>query len=138
MNDETVLRQLARDVVREQRLPPRRPDRMWGGPGNGQRCAICTGVLDKEEMGFDLEFAGAGPAGSAINHAVHVRCFAAWEFERDRSGPGCRSSQASSTNGEASGVPVHGTNGSGLHTTLADGTIADRERKRFHPDGSTQ
>ena len=137
MNDETVLRRLARDAVHEQRLPPRRPDRMWGGPGNGQRCAICTGVLTPDEMGFDLEFAGNGPGGSPVNYPVHVRCFAAWEFERDSSGTPGLSSPVSSAKGEPSPPPVHGTNGSGLRAGVADGTITDRERKRFHPDGST-
>ena len=137
MDDETVLRRLARDAVGEQRLPPRRPDRMWGGPGNGQRCAICTEVLDREEMGFDLEFAGAGPAGSAINYHAHVRCFAAWEFERDSFGTVDQSSRGSFTNAQASRAAVHGKNGTSLHASVADGTITDCESTHFHPDGGT-
>jgi hypothetical protein len=137
MDDETVLRRLVRDAVGEQRLPPRRPDRMWGGPGNGQRCAICTGVLDREEMGFELEFAGAGPAGAAINHHAHVRCFAAWEFERDRSGAVDPSSLASFTDAQASPPAVNGKNGTSLHASVADGTIGDCESTHFHPDGGT-
>jgi hypothetical protein len=37
-------------------------------------------------MEFEIEFArdGAGTAAGLDKFHVHIRCFAAWEFERDK------------------------------------------------------
>ena len=35
MPDEQILREKAREAVRSGKLPARRPDRTWGGPGLG-------------------------------------------------------------------------------------------------------
>jgi integrase len=40
MPDEAILREKARDAVRSGKLPARRPDRTWGGPGVGAPCTI--------------------------------------------------------------------------------------------------
>jgi hypothetical protein len=79
---EQELRQKARDAVRRHSLPCRKPDHTWGGPGNGAECAVCGATLNSDDMVFDLEFTGDG-VSQAANHQLHVRCFAAWEFERD-------------------------------------------------------
>jgi hypothetical protein len=124
MEDEVELRQLARDALHEGRLPPRRPDRMWGGPGGGHLCAICAIAIDRDQMGFDLEFASADSGGGdVINCHLHVRCFAAWEFERDA----CKADGRS--------AHVNGRNGSDLHAPTLEGTITDRERERLHSNG---
>lgn len=87
MPDETVLRTQAREAIRTGRLPSRRPDRTWGGPGVGMVCAVCGEAVTKAQMEMQVEFRhdGSNP-GLDIFH-IHVRCFAAWEFERRQDGP---------------------------------------------------
>ena len=82
MHNESVLRERAREAMKERELPNRRPDRMWGGPGSGASCAICQTPVTAQEMGFDLEF-GHLSGGSVATHAMHIRCFAVWELERN-------------------------------------------------------
>ena len=74
MSDET-LRLRAREAIRSGRIPQGRPQRMWGGPGAGDHCAICGGPVG--ELGLDLEFSDGGVA----TFPVHIDCFAAWESE---------------------------------------------------------
>lgn len=83
MNDEKGLRRKARAALHAGKLPTRRPDRMWGGPGSGLACALCAELLPQDEVALEFECTGAQPA----NYQVHVRCFAAWEFERDSASP---------------------------------------------------
>jgi hypothetical protein len=75
--DEVWLRQRAREAIQQGRLPGRRPMRMWGGPGSGGDCRICGKSLKDDEMELELEFS----ASDGDNPAVHLPCFAAWEFE---------------------------------------------------------
>ena len=83
MDDENELRYCARQALRAGKVPPGRPDRMWGGRGAGAPCSICNKPVEPSETGFDLEFSPPGhDAGRLINHPMHLRCFAAWEFER--------------------------------------------------------
>jgi hypothetical protein len=42
MSDELILREKAREAIRSGKLPGRRPDRTWAGPGLGVACAICA------------------------------------------------------------------------------------------------
>ena len=86
MPDETVLRAKARFVVHAGKLPSRRPDRIWGGPGMGARCEVCGQVITKDQMEFEIEFARDGADPGLDKFSVHVRCHAAWEFERERNG----------------------------------------------------
>ncbi len=83
MNDESTLRQKARAAIQSGKLPGRRPERMWGGKGSGAECAICGHPVKPDEVEFELQFPtnGAGPGLGAWR--AHVRCFAAWEFERE-------------------------------------------------------
>jgi hypothetical protein len=83
MTDEVALREMARKAMRAGKFPDRQPGRMWGGPGSGDICAVCNAAVTREEMGFDLEF--AGDRGQQVSYAFHVPCFAAWELERDAS-----------------------------------------------------
>jgi len=79
---------------------------MWGGPGTGAECAVCGEVLGPGDVGFDVEFAdGTAEANVKQNYHLHVRCFAAWELERERTEQ-----------------PLPAPNGAG--------TILDRERDR--------
>jgi len=60
MPDEPGLRQKARAVVESGKLPARRPDRTWGGPGVGAECAVCGVPVAKDQMEFEIQFARDG------------------------------------------------------------------------------
>lgn len=81
MGDESVLPAGAADAMKTGKLPERRPERIWGGPGSGASCAICGKTIGTGEVEFELQFASDGSSGTA-NYHVHARCFAAWELER--------------------------------------------------------
>ena len=82
MPNETFLRDKARAAVRDGKLPSRRPDRTWGGPGVGAMCVVCELPVTKDEMEFEIQFARDGDNPGLDKFHVHIRCFAAWEFER--------------------------------------------------------
>jgi hypothetical protein len=82
MPDESTLRAKAREVVRTGRLPNRRPDRMWGGPGVGASCTICGDAVTKTQLEFEIQFAIDGAEPGLEKFHTHVRCFSAWVFER--------------------------------------------------------
>jgi len=75
-----TLRENARAALSAKTLPLRRPDRMWGGRGDGAPCAICHSPVRADELEFELEYLSAD---GLANHHVHVPCFTAWERERD-------------------------------------------------------
>ena len=83
MPDESILREKARAVVENGKLPARSPDRTWGGPGVGAACAVCERPVTKQELEFEIEFAHNGDNPGLDKFHVHIRCFAAWEFERN-------------------------------------------------------
>jgi hypothetical protein len=80
--DEDTLREKARVALRNGKLPNRRPDRTWGGPGVGAMCAVCGLPVRSSEMEFEIEFAHDGDSPGLDKYHVHLRCFAAWELER--------------------------------------------------------
>ena len=85
MPDEPLLREKAREAIRAEKLPSRRPDRMWGGPGIGELCVICGETIKRDQLELEIQFARA--AGSNVDtFHVHIRCFAAWELERPKGG----------------------------------------------------
>jgi hypothetical protein len=49
VNDEGTLREKAREVFQAGKLPNRRPDRTWGGPGVGADCTICRVPVQRDE-----------------------------------------------------------------------------------------
>ena len=81
MLDELILRDKAREAMRAGKLPSRRPERTWGGPGVGASCAICSEVIKRHHLELELQFKQDGSAGLTVYH-LHIRCFTAWEFER--------------------------------------------------------
>ena len=83
MHDEQILRERARAAIRTGKLPARTPDRTWGGPGVGAECRICGERVRASEMEFEIQFAHDGDLDK---YHLHIRCFAAWEFERSPSG----------------------------------------------------
>lgn len=82
MSNESVLREKARKAITAGRLPNRHPDRTWGGRGEGDgvECPICGAAVERDEIEYEIEFAGDDPHPGSYH--VHVRCFAAWESER--------------------------------------------------------
>jgi hypothetical protein len=84
--DEQAVRAMAREVLDAGKLPNRRPDRTWGGRGVGAICTICELPVSSNEMEFEIEFARDGDNPDLDKFHVHIRCFAAWEFERRRDG----------------------------------------------------
>jgi hypothetical protein len=84
MPDEPILRAKARAAVQSGKLPARRPDRTWGGPGIGAVCVICDLPVKREELEFEIQFEHDVNAPGLDKFHVHIRCFAAWEFERGR------------------------------------------------------
>ena len=47
-------------------------------------CAICELPATRDEMEFEVQFARDGDNPGLDKFHVHVRCFAAWEFERGK------------------------------------------------------
>jgi hypothetical protein len=84
MPDEARLREKARAAVERGKMPARRPDHMWGGPGTGAECSVCEEPVTRGDLEFEIEFACDGENADPDKHHVHIRCFAAWEFERKK------------------------------------------------------
>jgi hypothetical protein len=84
MPDESLIREKAREAVRSGKLPPREADRTWGGPGVGALCAVCGLPVTKDQLEFEIQFAHDGDSPGLDKFHVNVRCFAAWEFERNK------------------------------------------------------
>lgn len=80
--DEQILREKARAAIAGGRVPNRRQDRTWGGPGVGVACVICSLPVGVEEMEFEIEFAHDADDPGLDKYHVHVPCFAAWELDR--------------------------------------------------------
>jgi hypothetical protein len=81
MPDESHLRERARVAINNGKIPSRQPDRTWGGPGVGAACSVCDLPIGKDQLEFEMQFAHDG-GEPGFEYHVHVRCFAAWEFER--------------------------------------------------------
>ena len=56
MPEEVILREKAREAIRSGKLPTRKPDRTFGGPGMGKSCAVCGDTIPPEQMEFEIEF----------------------------------------------------------------------------------
>lgn len=82
MPDEAIARERARAAIQAGKIPLRRPDRTWGGPGVGAPCAVCDLPITRDHLELEIEFVRLG--GGLENLHVHIRCFAAWELERTK------------------------------------------------------
>ena len=79
MPDELLLREKAREAIRNGNVPIAKPGRTWGGPGTGEACAVCGEPVRRSDLGFELEF-----QPETAKYHFHIRCLAAWEFERTK------------------------------------------------------
>jgi hypothetical protein len=86
MPDELILREKAREAIRSGKLPARGPERTWGGPDVGIVCTVCRLPMTKEQMAIEIQFSHDGGSPGLDKFDIHVRCFAAWEFERVKLG----------------------------------------------------
>jgi hypothetical protein len=84
MADEAPLREFARHAIRKGTLPRRDPARTWAGPGRGELCAVCEKPITQHQLEYEGEFARDGDAPIVDKFHFHLRCFAAWEFERTK------------------------------------------------------
>jgi hypothetical protein len=80
MSDQSTLRQKAREAILAGKLPHRRPERMWAGPGVGSPCTICDKPVERDEIEYELDFTPDHDDPRQATPRVHLRCFAAWEF----------------------------------------------------------
>jgi hypothetical protein len=47
---------------------------------------VCERPVTKQELEFEIEFARDSDFPGLDGFHVHIRCFAAWEFERNKAG----------------------------------------------------
>ena len=59
-------------------LPYNSIPRVWGGPGNGEMCDACDGIVTKDE--WVIEGISLAVGRNALQ--LHVECFHLWERER--------------------------------------------------------
>jgi hypothetical protein len=81
-SDEKILREKARAAVQSGKIPSCRPERTWGGPGVSVICGVCEMPVTKDEMEFEIQITRVGNTPGLDKFHVHIRCFAAREFER--------------------------------------------------------
>jgi hypothetical protein len=81
MLDEGPRRELARAALLAGKLPTRPAERTWGGPGIGSLCGVCGAKIPGDELELEIEIPGDGALPYVEVFHLHVRCFAAWEFE---------------------------------------------------------
>ncbi|SRR6266404_1853205 len=81
MKDECTLREKAREAIGKGKLPTRKPDRILGGLGSEEICAVCGELLMPTRMEFEIEFNRHRPTPGLDTYHLHPPCFAAWEFE---------------------------------------------------------
>ena len=49
-------------------------------------CAVSEKPVTTEQLEFEIQFAHDGSNPGLDKYHVHIRCFAAWEFERQHGG----------------------------------------------------
>lgn len=77
MHEESKLRAHACEAIRARRLPAQRPEKVLGGSGSGEICAVCRDPVAPEQLGFEFEV--TLDLGLRAVAQLHVRCFRAYE-----------------------------------------------------------
>jgi hypothetical protein len=85
MSDEEIFRAKARERLQSGELPRHYGTRHLEGHGCGAPCAVCGEPITRGQLELEIEFSqnGAGLPG-AVTYHCHIRCFAAWQFERTK------------------------------------------------------
>ena len=78
--DDITLRERVRELLRDGRLPNRRPESMWAGRGRGESCRLCGAVVEQDEVVYEVEFTSESDRGAEGSH-FHMRCF--WALDRE-------------------------------------------------------
>ena len=73
----------AREAIRAGHLPLRSPDKLWGGPSTGERCAVCGDSTAPGEMALEIEFSPRSKKRRTRYH-VHPLCFSIFNRELER------------------------------------------------------
>jgi hypothetical protein len=81
MNNESPLREKAREAIRNGKLPTMEARRTWGGPGSGTVCSMCGEPVRQGEMELEVEYRRDGKTSDLGHYFFHIRCFAAWQCE---------------------------------------------------------
>ncbi len=84
---DTSLPEKVRELLQSRRLPARRPDTVWGGPGSGRdRCLVCGDLMRTDQLVIDAELSGADGRNTL---SFHAGCFwvLAPEWERGAAAP---------------------------------------------------
>jgi hypothetical protein len=68
MLDASVLYEKTAAAILSGKLPARRSDWTWGGPGTGAPCAVW----------HEFEMQVAGVENPRLTLHMHIRCFAVW------------------------------------------------------------
>jgi len=80
---ESALRKLARRALDNGKLPRTYPTRMWGGPGAGDVCALCSVLIVAPDHEYELQYDRQNHLQPGLqSYHLHLRCFAVWEMER--------------------------------------------------------
>lgn len=82
MPDEPILRGKAREAIRSGKMPSRKQDRSYGRRGSLNACSVCGESITLDQNEIEIEFRLHGPRPDSYH--LHVRCLAAWEFERTK------------------------------------------------------
>ena len=120
---DALLRHRARNLIQAGRLPDRRPDGTWGGPGSGKDCAICDTRVDPVQQEVEFEFLRHGSRRDRDRLYAHTACFAAWEAEVFR---------LARSNDQSRAGPM----GSALHAPSADPKLSAREAESPYEGGT--
>lgn len=130
MIDEGALKTKARQAVQSGKLPNRRPICMWGGNGLGASCPICDSAVQPDEVEYEVRFDEIDGSAAPHGYHIHVRCYAAWELERqgvtDQMGQSASMPAAGDFNASGNGA----SDDNRLSADSDGGTISHRER---HP-----
>ena len=110
------LREAARQALLGGKIPARDAVGYWGGPGQGDACAICGEPVQVRELELELEFAPDPDGTPRGPYHLHIPCYAAWHSQRP--------------------APADaGRNGAGLRTRASFANICAHERDSRAAEG---